>query len=75
MENPLVAKIWESRKTVEDSPAGTDAEGKPTAAVTHSTAGKQKLLHQVIDLALLANGMLKGKALADFIARSESLLK
>ena len=75
MENPLVAKIWESRKTVEDTPAGTDAEGKPTAAVTHSTAGKQKLLHQVIDLALLANGMLKGKALAEFIARSESLLK
>ena len=75
MENPLVAKIWESRKTVEDTPAGTDAEGKPTAAVTHSTASKQKLLHQVIDLALLANGMLKGKALAEFIARSESLLK
>ena len=75
MENPLVAKIWESRKTVEDTPAGTDAEGKPTAAVTHSTAGKQKLLHQVIDLALLANGMLKGKALSEFITRSESLLK
>ena len=31
-------------------------------------------LHQVVDLALLANGMLKGKALADFIARSEKLL-
>ena len=36
---------------------------------------KQDLLRQVVDLALLANGMLKGKALADFIARSESLLK
>ena len=34
-----------------------------------------ELLHQVIDLALLSNGMLKGKALADFISRSESLLK
>ena len=32
-------------------------------------------LHQIVDLALLANGMLKGKALADFIARSYSLLK
>ena len=32
------------------------------------------LLHQVVDLALLGNGMLKGKALADFIARSEKLL-
>ena len=34
-----------------------------------------ELLHQVIDLALLSNGMLKGKALSDFIARSQSLLK
>jgi len=33
-----------------------------------------ELLKQMVDLALLANGMLKGKALADFIARSESLL-
>ncbi len=31
-------------------------------------------LKQVTDLALLANGMLKGKALADFIARSEKLV-
>ncbi|MBO7547224.1 MAG: molecular chaperone HtpG, partial [Bacteroidales bacterium] len=33
------------------------------------------LLRQVTDLALLANGMLKGKALSDFIARSKRLLK
>ena len=33
------------------------------------------LLRQVTDLALLSNGMLKGKALADFIARSQELLK
>ena len=32
------------------------------------------LLHQLTDLALLANGMLKGKPLADFIARSQRLL-
>lgn len=50
MENPLIAKIWESRDK--------DSE----------------LLKQVIDLALLSNGMLKGKALADFIARSQALL-
>ena len=37
--------------------------------------GNAQLLRQVTDLALLANGMLKGKALADFIARSEDLLK
>ena len=33
------------------------------------------LLHQVADLALLAAGMLKGKALADFISRSRKLLE
>ncbi len=38
-------------------------------------AAESQLLHQVVDLALLSNGMLKGKALADFIARSQDLLK
>jgi len=28
----------------------------------------------VIDLALLSNGLLKGKALSDFIARSEKVI-
>ncbi|MFA5325274.1 MAG: molecular chaperone HtpG [Bacteroidales bacterium] len=35
---------------------------------------ESKLLKQVTDLALLANNMLKGKALSDFIKRSEELL-
>lgn len=33
------------------------------------------LLKQIVDLALLSNGMLKGKGLADFISRSVGLLK
>ena len=33
------------------------------------------MLHQIADLALLANGMLKGKALSDFIARSEKVVR
>ena len=36
---------------------------------------ESSLLKQVVDLALLSNGMLKGKALADFIARSAEILK
>ena len=36
--------------------------------------GNADLLRQVVDLALLGKGMLKGKALSDFIARSEKLL-
>lgn len=35
---------------------------------------ENELLHQIVDLALLENGMLKGKALSDFISRSQSLL-
>jgi molecular chaperone HtpG len=33
-----------------------------------------EILHQITDLALLANGLLKGKALADFIARSQKVV-
>ena len=75
MENPLVARIWQAREKIVDTPAGTDAEGKQTKEQSHTVTGEQDLLRQVIDLALLSNGLLKGKALADFIARSEELLK
>ena len=75
MENPLVARIWNAREKVVDAPAGTDAEGKETKEQSHSITGEQDLLKQVVDLALLGAGLLKGKALSDFIARSEALLK
>ena len=34
-----------------------------------------EILHQITDLALLANGLLKGKALSDFIARSRKVVE
>ncbi len=37
-------------------------------------ARKNEILRQVVDLALLANGMLKGKDLSDFISRSEKVV-
>ena len=37
--------------------------------------GENKLVKQIIDLALLTNGMLKGKNLTDFIQRSISLIE
>lgn len=37
--------------------------------------GENKLVRQIIDLALLSNGMLKGKNLTDFIQRSISLIE
>jgi molecular chaperone HtpG len=44
------------------------------ARIWSDREGTSELLRQVVDLALLGKGMLKGKALADFIARSEKLL-
>ena len=49
-------------------------ENPVIARIWADREGTADLLRQVVDLALLSNGMLKGKALADFIARSESYL-
>lgn len=43
-------------------------------AVIDEYAAGNDILKQVIDLALLSNGLLKGKALSDFIARSEKVI-
>ncbi|MCQ2163768.1 MAG: molecular chaperone HtpG [Bacteroidales bacterium] len=61
MENPLVKKIWDAHKA-DEAPAEEFAKGCD-------------LLRQLCDLALLGNGMLKGKALSDFIARSADVMK
>lgn len=60
LENPVMAKIVTELKDNKDR-------------IEEYAAGSE-LLKQVTDLALLANGMLKGKALADFIARSEKVV-
>ena len=57
----------------------TITEAKETAAASHKAdleafAYGNDILKQITDLALLANGMLKGKDLSDFIARSAKLL-
>ena len=103
MQNPLVAKIMDSKKTeVQPAIKVADAEAAPSDATeeqkklaeeakTKADAAKKsaedahkddldkfadanEILHQITDLALLANGMLKGKALSDFIARSEKVV-
>lgn len=48
-------------------------KGAHQAVVDEYAAGND-ILKQVIDLALLSNGLLKGKALSDFIARSEKVI-
>ena len=62
----------EVRKTV--------TEAKESAAASHRSdleafAGNNEILKQVTDLALLANGMLKGKELSEFIARSAKVVE
>ena len=58
----------------------TVTEAKETAAAAHKAdleafAGENEILKQITDLALLANGMLKGKELSDFIARSAKVVE
>ena len=61
MQNPLVSKIMD-------------------AAAAHKSdleafAADNEMLKQITDLALLSNGMLKGKDLSDFIARSAKVVE
>jgi len=57
IEHPLIKKIM------------TDVDGKDKEAVA-AYAGESKDIRQLVDLALLANGMLKGEALNNFIKRN-----
>ena len=61
MENPLVGKILTAAESHKDDLA--------------AFAGSSDMLKQITDLALLANGMLKGKDLSDFIARSAKVVE
>ena len=64
MENPLVSKIMEVKPA-----AGTEK------AELEAFAEDNEILKQITDLALLANGMLKGKDLSDFISRSAKVVE
>ena len=58
----------------------TVTEAKETAAAAHKSdletfASDNEILKQITAIALLANGMLKGKELSDFIARSAKVVE
>lgn len=59
------------KKTKDDITAQKDARKKVLA----DYAAKNDVVHQLIDLALLQNGMLRGEALDKFLSRSIDLLK
>ena len=68
----------EQKKAAEDAKAA-EREARKAATDEHKAeieefAAGDEILHQIIDLALLANGMLKGKALSEFIARSRKVV-
>ena len=62
IENPLIKKII------------SEIDGKDSETV-RDYADKNTIVRQLIDLALLSNGMLKGEALDNFIKRSTDLIK
>ena len=62
----------EVKKTVSDA---KEAAASAHKADLEAFAGDNAILKQITDLALLANGMLKGKDLSDFIARSAKVVE
>ena len=72
--------IPDAASDASDDVKRTVTEAKETAAASHKAdleafAGDNEILKQITDLALLANGMLKGKDLSDFIARSAKVVE
>ncbi len=83
--DPEIVKAGEAKDATEDQKkAAKDAkdaarEAKDAARSVHKAdieafASENEALQQIADLALLANGLLKGKALSDFIARSQKVV-
>ena len=62
----------EVKKTVSDA---KEAAASAHKADLEAFAGDNAILKQITDLALLANGMLKGKELSEFIARSAKVVE
>ena len=83
--DPEIVKAGEAKDATDDQKkAAEDAknaarEAKDAAYSVHKAdieafASKNEVLQQIADLALLANGLLKGKALSEFISRSQKVV-
>ena len=72
-------KPEEISQEIKDDKANTqkaiDEQKEKKEGVLRSFAEKNDVIHQLIDLALLQNGMLKGEALDKFLQRSVELIK
>ena len=72
-------KVGDAPKDATEEQKKAVEESRKTVAEAHKKeletfAAGNGILKQITDLALLANGMLKGKDLSDFIARSEKVV-
>ena len=65
----------EEKKNLTDCHEKLEGEQKKREETIAASAAKNDVLHQLIDLALLRNGLLKGEALDKFLKRSVSLMK
>jgi molecular chaperone HtpG len=64
----------EEKKDVEDTQKTINEEREKKNKILADYAKGNKVVHQLIDLALLQNGMLKGEALDKFLKRSVELI-
>ena len=72
MEHPIIKRILDQKAEIEIEEGLEDAK---RVELMQNFAKDNLLLHQVVDLALLANNMLKGKDLTEFIKRSIEVLQ
>ena len=69
-----VVEKKEPNTSGEPSTSGTSEPRETVTKTVYSLAGEDERLHQLLDIALLASGRLKGESLARFVNRSVSLL-
>ncbi len=74
------AEVKDNKPTDEQRKQRADIEGRMNAArnsrdkLADDYAKERPLISQIVDLALLANGLLRGQQLSDFVARSLKML-
>ena len=65
----------ESKDNLQQVNKDIEAQNEKKTAVIADYAKGSKIVHQLIDLALLQNGLLRGEALTNFVSRSIDLIK
>ncbi|MBQ6764108.1 MAG: molecular chaperone HtpG [Paludibacteraceae bacterium] len=73
-ENPSDTSDKSDVSDSSDTSASSDTKKEPVIKTVYTLSGEDERLKQLIDIALLASGKLKGEALAKFVNRSVELL-